>query len=218
MYDSNRGDYSGGVVVEGLPELKAYWRRVVDGQFQIVFRSLCPRAEFPAVCNLVMACGSMTLCVDEVDMYFEKGEPSTEFADVIRRGRREGVEVIGITQRPRRMGELRSMCRELYVFETTEIADLRYFKESFDDTCVEKIKTLRQYEYLYLPMPYDPEKIEVRKESNVGGAAIHHRRTIGCDPGGERPQGSPDSGDSEDSSVQAEHGTAGDDPVSGERC
>jgi len=217
-YDSNGGDYRDGVILDGLAELRQYWRRVVDGSFKMVYRSMCPRADFSQVCELVKACGSLTFCIDEVDMYFDKGEPSSEFADLIRRGRRESVEIIGITQRPRRMGELRSMCRELYVFETTEIGDLRFFKESFGDECVEAIRLLQQWEYLYIPMPYDPAKCEVRKEAMDHAARrqpeIHHGKGPCKDAGGECSQGQEDRPGVAAADPETEPEPTGDDPLS----
>lgn len=163
-YDSNGHDYQGGVICQGIETLKNYWRQVNNGPFYIVFRSNQPRADFETVCKLVMAAGDMIFLVDEVDMYFNESEPPEPFADIIRRGRHHDIDLIGITQRPRRMGELRSMAEIIYIFDTHEPSDLQYFKTSFDDKLVEKIKRLKQYEYVLVELPYDNEKILIGKE------------------------------------------------------
>jgi len=165
-YDSNGHDYSDGVVCEGVPALRQYWRRVVDGDFSIVFRSITPREDFGEVCALVMACGDMVFVVDEVDMYFDDGKPCEAFADVIRRGRHEDIELIGITQRPCAMGEIRSMAQELYLFDTHEPSDLSYYRQSFSEAIVEAIKQLKQFEYVKVILPYDESRLEICKEDN----------------------------------------------------
>jgi hypothetical protein len=165
-YDSNGHDYKDGVICNGLDELKRYWRRVIDGDFRIVYRSTQPRRDFPAVCRLVMAAGSMLFVVDEVDMYFTDADPGPEFGDIIRRGRHEDIELIGITQRPRAMGEIRSQAHELYIFETHEPSDLAYFKQSFSDVLIEKIKALREYEYVKVILPYDESALEICREAH----------------------------------------------------
>lgn len=165
-YDSNGHDYSGGVICNGLDQLKTYWRRVIGGNYQIVYRSINPRADFDTVCRLVMAAGNTVFVVDEVDMYFDnEGNPGEAFADVIRRGRHEDIELIGITQRPRKMGEVRSMAEYLYIFETHEPSDLSYFKQSFSESLIDKIKALQKYQYVQCGLPYDETGLCICREN-----------------------------------------------------
>lgn len=178
-YDSNGHDYTGGVICEGLEQLKEYARRVVDGPFSIVYRSSRPRADFETVCKIVRAAGDVVFIVDEVDMYFKDSEPGEAFGDLIRRGRHDDIELIGITQRPRQMGEIRSMANMLYVFETHEQSDLSYFRQSFSDGLVERIKQLKKYEYIKVPLPYDESQLEICKEAEKGGyTASDHRNEV----------------------------------------
>ena len=164
-YDSNGHDYKDGVICEGLEQLKSYWRRVADGPFKIVFRSTQPRKDHAEVCQIVMSAGNVIFLVDEMDMYFDKGEPSEEFADLIRRGRHEDIELVGISQRPRQLGEVRSMAHELYVFDTHEPSDLGYYKQSFSEALVDKIKALGEYEYVEAILPYDETKLTIKREA-----------------------------------------------------
>ena len=217
FYDSNGGDYAGGVICDGIEQLKAYWPRVVDGSFKIVFRSHKPIADFPIVCEMVKACGGMTFVVDEVDMYFDKSEPPAEFLDIIRRGRREDVELIGITQRPRRMGELRSMVRELYIFETTEVMDLRHFREAYGDALVDKVRQLKEFEYVKVVLPYDESTLQIFKEEKIDDGY----RTQICDcpaisnpAGDERPDGPANSEHDESKEEEIRDGQDGDGSVS----
>lgn len=176
-YDSNGHDYTDGVVCDGVDALKCYWRRVIDGEYQIIFRSIMPRNYFDTVCRIVMAGGNLAFIVDEVDMYFKNGDPGEAFGDVIRRGRHHDVELIGITQRPRQMGELRSMANVLYIFETHEPSDLAYFRQAFSEKLIEMIKRLKQYEYVRVPLPYDESTLEICKEAIESAA---NTRTNDC--------------------------------------
>lgn len=215
-YDSNGGDYGDGVICDGLPELKRYWPRVVDGKFSLIFRSGQPVDDFPAVCEMVKACGAMTFNVDECDMYFKKGEPPAEFIDIIRRGRREDIELIGITQRPRAMGELRSMVREMYIFETTEVMDLRWMKEAFGPELVDAVKSLRRFEFVKVELPYDSYNLQICKETRSGSGwrtQVRQREGAGRPAGRVDPQGPPDRGDAADTDIEADAGPTDDDLV-----
>lgn len=165
-YDSNGHDYSEGVICYGLDQFKQYSRRCIDGAFKIVYRTDQPRKDFAQICQIVMAAGDIVFVVDEMDMYFDKGEPGEEFADLIRRGRHEDIELIGISQRPRQLGEVRSMAHELYIFDTHEPSDLSYYRQSFSDGLVEKIKQLKQYEYVKVVLPYDETQLLIGKEND----------------------------------------------------
>lgn len=185
-YDSNGHDYSDGVVCNGIEQLKHYWRRVIDGPYRLIFRSESPRKDFETVCQLIMAAGNTVFVVDEVDMYFDDGQPSEAFGDVIRRGRHNDIELIGITQRPRQMGEIRSMANVLYIFETHEPSDLQYYKQSFSERLVERIRQLRQYEYVKAALPYDEDSLLICKEGDDkqsikadGAAEIHQQPSPG---------------------------------------
>lgn len=189
-YDSNRHDYTAGVVCDGLSVIKSYWRRVVGGPYQLIYRSDKPRADFDTVCKIVMAAGDTVFVVDEVDMYFDKGEPSEAFSDVIRRGRHNDIDLVGITQRPRQMGEIRSMANEVYIFETHEPSDLQYFKQSFSEKLVEMIKRLKQFEYVKVILPYDENALVVGRDDDdsqtINGAEIYQQQEP-CVPVGLQP-------------------------------
>jgi len=173
-YDSNGHDYRDGVICEGMECLKAYWRRVKDGSYRLIYRSAQPRKDFDTVCLLVMAAGNMAFIVDEVDMYIKDGEPGESFSDVIRRGRHNDVELICITQRPRQMGEIRSMANTLYIFETHEPSDLQYFKQSFgSEKLIAMIQGLKKYEYVKVQIPFEEDTLEVCKERYFGPVNTH---------------------------------------------
>ena len=166
FYDTLGHDYTDGVVVYSLAELKKFWKKVYRNSFRIIFRGLDHDADFPQVCKLVAACGDMSFTVEELDLFFSGGKPCSEFNDLIFRGRHYGVELIGVTQRPRGFGRgITAMAKEFFIFSTREPDDLKYFSDRLGSEVVESIQTLPQYHYLeYLDYGNAEGKFEVKKD------------------------------------------------------
>ncbi len=210
-YDSNNHDYTDGVICEGVETFKSYIRRVIDSAFKIVFRPGpgMARKYFADVCGIALSSGNLTYVADEVDMFFKKGEPSEELSDLIRRGRHEDITFIGITQRPKEMGEIRSMAGKMCIFETHEPSDLSYYKQSFSPVLVDKIKQLKQYEYVEVVLPFDETKLKIKKEVDGETCEITTGAEVDqpTEPGNQVRLQSPDS--SEDHSGSDDPGSQG---------
>jgi len=149
FYDTLGHDYTDGVVLESLPELKDFWLRVYRGSFRIVYRPVDPQEDFAEVCGLVYAAGDMAFVVEEVDMFFRGDVTCSEFRHIIQRGRHQEIELIGVTQRPKGFGRLlTSQVETFYMFKTSEPVDLDYFRERVGQEVADILPTLEQYHYV----------------------------------------------------------------------
>lgn len=147
FYDTLGRDYRDGVICETMEELKAFWRRVYRGPFRIVYRPADPEGDFPEVCRLVNAAGSMAFVVEETDLYFKSGVACPEFRNLIQRGRHAGVEMFCITQRPRGFGRLlTSQTDVFYLFSTREPDDLKYFADRCGADVADALPGLPKFE------------------------------------------------------------------------
>lgn len=161
-YDSTGHDYTDGVVVESLDELKRLWRRWYRYRaFRLIYRPRgssrdeCRKAgridpEFATVCSMAYDCGEMLFVVDEADLYFKDNECDREFLDIIKRGRHADVELIAVTQVPQGLGRhLTGLPGNWYIFQTAEPAHIRYFANRCYGIEESDIRSLAQYEYIY---------------------------------------------------------------------
>jgi hypothetical protein len=149
FYDTLGHDYKNGVVFLDLAKLKAYWRTVYQKNFRLIYRPDDPERDFPEVCRLVAACQRLTVVVEELDLFFSGGRCCDEFTHLIFRGRHYGVELVGVTQRPRGFGRgLTAMAKEFFIFSTREPDDVKYFRDRLGDEVAEKIQQLDQFNYV----------------------------------------------------------------------
>jgi hypothetical protein len=149
FYDTLCHDYHDGVVCDSLGELRAFWLKVYRGSFRIIYRPVDPEGDFAAVCKLVYAAGDMAFVVEEVDIFFRGGVTCPEFRHIIQRGRHEGIELVGVTQRPRGFGRLfTSQAERFYVFRATEPVDLDYFRDRLGEKVAAVLPELEQYHYV----------------------------------------------------------------------
>lgn len=146
-------DYSDGVIFYSLAELKKFWLKVYAGPFRLIYRPLGDDSEIiedvAEICTLCLACGNLTLVVEELNIIFDKRRPPIEFNKMIFAGRDPGIELIGVAQRPVGFGrKITSQAKEIYVFYNREPDDVRYFKDNLGSEAAEKIRNLEQYQYL----------------------------------------------------------------------
>jgi len=150
FYDTLCHDYTDGVIVDSLEELKAFWRKVYRGSFRIIYRPTDPQGDFPEICRLVYEAGDIYFVVEEVDMFFKGDTTSPEFRQIIQRGRHARVSLVGVTQRPKGFGRLlTSQVHDFYVFRVTEPVDADYFRERLSQDAAGKLAGLGQYQYLH---------------------------------------------------------------------
>jgi hypothetical protein len=148
-YDSLGDDYTDGVIVRDLAVLERFWRGVYTRKFRIVYRPIDPLGDLPRVCELAYACGNMVVVIDEIQLYFRQNWCSPELTKLITAGRHAGVELIGVTQAPKRLGELlRSQAHEWYVFAVREPTHAKYLAERMVGVDVGEILSLQKFEYL----------------------------------------------------------------------
>jgi hypothetical protein len=167
VYDTAGHDYTDGIVVYGLAELRSVWRRYYQGAFRIIYRPLGSTREeqrrtrqidpeFAAVMDMIRVLGQdraadLTAVVDEVDRYEDRGEYDDEFADLLRRGEGHyGVGIIVVTQIPQGIGRLlTAVTRTWDIFQTAERSHIRYFAGRCGGVDPEDIRRLEKHEYIH---------------------------------------------------------------------
>lgn len=133
------GDLPGFVRIEGIGNLKAHLEKTWPGKFKVAYVPTVQREEkeLHNVSLLLMAMqepfkdgktdGKVTLLVDELNTSFPLS-PRPEhngFANVCSRGRKRGISVIGISQRPAEVGtRFRGNLDELRCFQLASPLDV----------------------------------------------------------------------------------------------
>jgi len=150
FFDSLNDDYNEGVVCRDLAVLEKFWRRTYRGRFRITYKPVDPLTHLPRICELAYACGDMILVVDEVQLFFRGNWCSPEFTKIITAGGHPGVELIGVTQAPKRLGELlRSQAHEWHIFALREDDHIDYVKKRCSGIDPAQIRALQKYQYLH---------------------------------------------------------------------
>jgi len=148
IYDT-LGEYSTGVIVTDLNELKEIWGKIYRGNFRITYQPVDPEGDFDAVCREVALCGDLTFLVEELDRFARPLAMSRQFKEIVQRGRHHRVELIGVTQRPHGIDKLlTSQAKQMCIFNTTEPRDIDYFKDVVGYKVVMKIADLKEFEYV----------------------------------------------------------------------
>lgn len=144
------GEYKDeGVVVQSLVELSEFWQKVYRGPFRIIYQPLDPESEFDQICSQVWLCENLTFLVEEVDRYARPLAMSVPFKEIIQRGRHHDITFIGVTQRPHGVDKLiTSQSKAMYIFNTTEPRDIKYFEDVVGSDVVKKLAELKEYEFV----------------------------------------------------------------------
>lgn len=149
-YDTLGDDYKDGVICRDRGVLERFWRGVYRLPFRIVYRPSDPVADFPRICELVTACGDMLFVVDEVQLYSHGPWCPPEFTKVITGGRHAGIDLIGVTQAPKKLGELlRSQAHEWFVFGVREPDQVRYLSDRLPGVPDDRFESLGKYQYVH---------------------------------------------------------------------
>lgn len=154
------GEYSeSGIVCESFSEFRGVFLRLYLDRFRIVYQPLNPSGDFDKICDLLFECGDLTFLVEEIDTFCSSQEIGDNFANIIQRGRHKEISLIGVSQRPYGIHRLiTSQAKEIYSFIHREPRDIDYLKSFIGDEA-EKIKDLKQYEFLR----WDNGKISISK-------------------------------------------------------
>jgi len=151
----NRAGFSNGVVFTDLQVLKKFWLSVYRANFRLVYSPQHGdlervRDEVGEICSLSLACGDMTLAIEEMNVLFEGNRKPSEFERVVFAGREPGVSLIGVAQKPTGFGDaMRAMTKEAFIFHTHEKTHLDVYRNLVGKEGAEAIRTLGQYEYVH---------------------------------------------------------------------
>lgn len=150
IFDTLGHDYGDGVIFYDLAELKRFWAKVYRQNFRLIYRPLDPVSEFEEVCELVYKCGDLYFVAEELDLFAAPQKLSTQFRQIVTRGRHEDIHFIGVTQRPFGIDRIfTAMASEVYVFKTDEPRDRQYLSERLGSEIVGKLDGLQEYEYVH---------------------------------------------------------------------
>ncbi len=107
----------------------------------------------------------MTLVIEELNLIFDDNRPPTEFNRMLLAGRKAGIDLIGVAQRPFGFGrKFTSQAKEFYVFYSREPGDVRFFKQSLGNEAALAICTLEQYQYVKWIYADGVQKYEICKD------------------------------------------------------
>lgn len=156
VLDTLCNDYSAGVLCYDFDLLRALWRRCYRGQFRMILRPADPDDIFPALCDLVLACGDLTFVVEEAQLYFKAGVCCREFTRIITHGSHYGVRLIAVTQSPKRFGDLlRSQAHEWIIFTTREVEHVIYLRRRLPGVSEDQIALLPPHTYIHYNDSWD---------------------------------------------------------------
>lgn len=169
VVDTLCNDYFDGVAFHSLTELKRFWLKVYSSDFRLIYKPPGDESEIrediAEICKLCDACENLTLVVEEINIIFDEKRPPTEFNNMIFSGRKSGIELIGVAQRPFGFGrKLTSQAKEFYIFYNREPGDVRFFKQSLGTDAALEICTLEQYQYLRWVYADGVQKYEICKD------------------------------------------------------
>jgi len=117
---------------------------------------------FGYVCDLVYSMKDLTLLVEEVDNYSTALITPESFSKIIRYGRHQNISLIAVARRTAEVPRLlTSQATDFYVFAHHEPRDVEYFAHLFNWDVAEKIRTLRQFQYIHLKPELATHTIEV---------------------------------------------------------
>ena len=166
----NRDGFNNGVVFHTVPDLKKFWVKTYWRNFRLIFSPEHGDIEKTAkevgeICNLALACGDMTLAVEEMNVLFEDFRVPAEFNQVVFAGREPGIELIGVAQQPVGFGSvMRSMTKEAFLFHTHEDSHLAIFRKLIGNDAAEAVRTLSNYQYVHWSLADGAENWKIEKD------------------------------------------------------
>lgn len=150
FFDTLGDDYNSGVVFRELGALESFWRSVYASRFRLVYKPVDPLKDLPRICELAFTCRDLVCVIDEIQLFFRGASCPIELTKLITGGRHAGVELIGVTQAPKKLGELlRSQAEVWDIFALREPDHAKYVAERCVGVDVSQILALRKYEYLH---------------------------------------------------------------------
>ena len=149
-YDTLGDDYTDGIIVRDRQALERFWRGVYRLPFRIIYRPPDPVAEFTRICELIWECGNLLFVVDEVQLFYHGASCPGEFTKIVTGGRHAGIDLVGVTQAPKKLGELlRSQAHEWYVFGVREPDQAHYLSERLAGVDDDVFRRLEKFQYVH---------------------------------------------------------------------
>lgn len=162
IFDTLR-EYKVGLVTNNLNEMMSFlWTH----EHRIFRVSYSPEIEekkaFGYVCQLVYEMRDLTFLVEEVDYFCSAATTPEVLSKIIRYGRHQNISLITTARRTADVPRLlTSQATEFCVFAHHEPRDLDYFSHLFSNEVAEKIKQLKNLQYLHLRP--ESSKVEVKE-------------------------------------------------------
>jgi hypothetical protein len=122
------------------------------GNDNIVFQPISDNVEkFDEFCKKIWDSNehNFVLMIEEITSYIEFNLPEY-FGRLVRMGRNRGIGIIGISQRPKKLGgTFPALVDDWFIFKFDFPADVDFLKQYIGEENSERIKNLPQYEYLH---------------------------------------------------------------------
>lgn len=125
-------------------------------RFRIVYHpaNTWDTREFDRWCRCVYQLGDMTFVAEEIMSYTTsamlKSDDAAGLRTLLTAGRTRNVTAWLIAQRPHGIPvEVRSECREAFLFSMTHPGDVEYIKQAFGPDVAEQVAALKQYEHVH---------------------------------------------------------------------
>lgn len=148
IYDT-LGEYSDGIIFTDVNELHGFWKNHLFDSFRLIYQPLKPQEEFDKICELSYLCGSMVFAAEEIDTFCKPNDISTDFANIIQRGRHKNIDFYGVSQRPYGINRIvSSQAKRIITFQQSEPRDLDYLSMYIGKELSEQVRDLPQYQFL----------------------------------------------------------------------
>lgn len=114
--------------------------------FALVYRPIRARAEFPFIARIACEIGALTLLAEEISWAISPAKMDAGVENLIRYGRHQDVELIGISRRPAEVNrDLTANANEIYIFRTHEPRDIAYFREILGSSVADSLPSLAKF-------------------------------------------------------------------------
>jgi hypothetical protein len=141
--------------------LESGFREEKKKPFVVILRPRQAREQFPLVARLAREVGSLCLLAEEISWAISPAKMDPAIEELIRYGRHQDVELIGISRRPPEVNrDLTSNANEVYIFRTHEPRDIAYFREVLGSEAADSLPNLPEFTpYLWSDSPKINTKI-----------------------------------------------------------
>lgn len=162
IFDTLR-EYKIGLITNDLNETMDF---LIQREYRIFRISYSPEIEekkaFGYVCELLYNMRDLTFLIEEIDYFCSAMATPEVLSKIIRYGRHQDISLITTARRTADVPRLlTSQATEFCIFAHHEPRDLDYFSHLFSNEIAEKIRQLKNLQYLHLRPESD--KVEVKE-------------------------------------------------------